>query len=489
MITQRFLNSKKPRFNDGILKEHNKVVYERIFNAYKNGKNRVWIQHASGAGKSYIAAKVIKSLSDNTFEKIARLGRRRLLGDYSTREQKRVLFITSRNNLSAGFDELIDELGKDFRKLDRKVELVPSNYHSLQKHLEEEYDMIIFDEMHHLGAETWGPLAEQIVQNSPTAKVLGLTATPNRPDGKDITKIFDGDGPVSELPFDEAIVESILPAPFYVLGQYMFEEEKRFLEEDRQDLKFRLETATGEERRQLQNLIKQLEEAQAQIEKAKNLPQIFADVFSTEKLRNGKYIVFCPKEMGKENSDTESAESLKTMEYFIEQAKETWFKDLPEVAQPKIYKVHSKYKDSDNIQQLRDFENDKSSGIKLMFSVDMLGEGNHIDDIDGVIMLRPTGSEIVFIQQLARALSVGNNPHPLILDLVGNLTYSNYEITQKLITEINERKKEYERTHKPKFNTPNFELKTINLSTVEFVERIRNNILAYELEIPFEEIK
>ena len=62
MRTQRFLNSKKPRFNDGILKEHNKVVYERIFNAYKNGKNRVWIQHASGAGKSYIAAKVIKTI-------------------------------------------------------------------------------------------------------------------------------------------------------------------------------------------------------------------------------------------------------------------------------------------------------------------------------------------------------------------------------------------------------------------------------------------
>ena len=474
MRTGRVFNRKGLKFDDGILKEHNEGVCTTIVDAYKSGENRVWIQHASGAGKSYIATKIIKNLADNKFDRIGRLGKRRLLSDYSARDQKRVLFVTSRKYLRTDFEDLNDNVKDRFRKLGRKIELTTETYYGLNKHLEEEYDMIIFDEMHHLGAKVWGAVAEQVVKNNPTAQVLGLTATPNRSDGVDITeKIFGGKGPVSKLTADEAVVKSILPSPYYVLAQYIFEGETKALEEDRKELKFRLETAVGEEKKQIENLIKQLEEAQEQIDKAKNLPQIFAEVFNTESLRNGKYIVFCPKGKGDDEQEAESEESLTIMEHYINEAKEKWFKDLPGFSNPKIYKVHSKYDDAHNIKDLKDFENDKSNGIKLMFSVDMLGEGKHVDDIDGVIMLRPTGSEIVFMQQLARALSVGNNSHPLILDLVGNLTYSNYEITQKIISEINERKKEYECTHKPKFYTPNFELKTINLSTVEFVEKFK----------------
>ena len=50
----------------------------------------------------------------------------------------------------------------------------------------------------------------------------------------------------------------------------------------------------------------------------------------------------------------------------------------------------------------------------------MLNEGLHVNDIDGVIMLRPTISPIIYLQQLGRALSVGHNEHPLIFDIVNN---------------------------------------------------------------------
>ena len=35
----------------------------------------------------------------------------------------------------------------------------------------------------------------------------------------------------------------------------------------------------------------------------------------------------------------------------------------------------------------------------------MLNEGLHVEDISGVIMLRPTDSRIIYLQQLGRALS------------------------------------------------------------------------------------
>lgn len=50
----------------------------------------------------------------------------------------------------------------------------------------------------------------------------------------------------------------------------------------------------------------------------------------------------------------------------------------------------------------------------------MLNEGIHVDDVDGVILLRPTVSPIIYLQQIGRALSAGNKNQPVIFDLVNN---------------------------------------------------------------------
>ena len=51
----------------------------------------------------------------------------------------------------------------------------------------------------------------------------------------------------------------------------------------------------------------------------------------------------------------------------------------------------------------------------------MLNEGLHVSDISGVIMLRPTSSPIIYMQQLGRALSVGHNSEPIVFDIVNNV--------------------------------------------------------------------
>jgi hypothetical protein len=50
----------------------------------------------------------------------------------------------------------------------------------------------------------------------------------------------------------------------------------------------------------------------------------------------------------------------------------------------------------------------------------MLNEGVHVDNIDGVILLRPTVSPILYLQQIGRSLASGKEKQPLIFDIVNN---------------------------------------------------------------------
>lgn len=51
----------------------------------------------------------------------------------------------------------------------------------------------------------------------------------------------------------------------------------------------------------------------------------------------------------------------------------------------------------------------------------MLNEGVHVDDINGVILLRPTVSPIIYKQQIGRALSANKKTNPVIFDIVLNI--------------------------------------------------------------------
>ena len=50
----------------------------------------------------------------------------------------------------------------------------------------------------------------------------------------------------------------------------------------------------------------------------------------------------------------------------------------------------------------------------------MLNEGIHVKDVDGVILLRPTVSPILYLQQIGRALAAGKKSRPVIFDIVDN---------------------------------------------------------------------
>lgn len=78
------------------------------------------------------------------------------------------------------------------------------------------------------------------------------------------------------------------------------------------------------------------------------------------------------------------------------------------------------YSNPETSKAFAEFKADKSEHLKLLYCIDMLNEGVHVDDVDGVILLRPTVSPIIYMQQIGRCLSAGTNKTPIIFDLVDN---------------------------------------------------------------------
>ena len=58
----------------------------------------------------------------------------------------------------------------------------------------------------------------------------------------------------------------------------------------------------------------------------------------------------------------------------------------------------------------------------MLFCIDALNEGIHVDDVAGVILLRPTVSPIIYKQQIGRALSANSTKNPVIFDIVNNIS-------------------------------------------------------------------
>ena len=94
-----------------------------------------------------------------------------------------------------------------------------------------------------------------------------------------------------------------------------------------------------------------------------------------------------------------------------------WFGGIDET--PHIYKAYSEDPSTD--EAFAAFKQDGSEHLKLLFCIDMLNEGVHVDDVSGVVLLRPTVPPIIYKQQIRRALSASKKTNPVIFDIVLNI--------------------------------------------------------------------
>ena len=360
------------------LKKHNEEAYQKVKDMFKES-NKAAIVHPTGTGKTYIALKWIEE------------------------SQGKTIYVAPSNHILNQVKEDIEkarengEISEEQYKRYKEVKYV--TYTSLMElsKMESGYDNIILDEFHRCGAPEWGKGVDRLIKQSPNAKVLGMTATPVRAvDNKDMSdELFEGNI-ASEMTLEEAVAEGVIAVPVYVTAIYSLEEAIRKAES-------KVEEEPDEEIRK--DALKDIEEAKRYLEQAEGMDEIFAKYVGNKK--EGKYIVFC--------SDIDD------MHKKMQEASK-WFEKIGET---RLYEVSYRKSEELNEDTIKRFREEEGK-INLLFSVDKLNEGVHVDGIDGVIMLRKTVSPIIYMQQLGRALSAGNEGTPIVFDLVNNIDSSRY---------------------------------------------------------------
>ena len=235
---------------------------------------------------------------------------------------------------------------------------------------------IVLDEFHRCGAAEWGKGVERLLEAYPDVPILGLSATNIRylDDQRDMAEeLFDGNV-ASEMTLGEAIVRNILLPPVYITSVYSYQKD---LEKYRRKVE-RARNAVARDHAQ-----KYLDALRRALTKADGLDVVFDKHI---KDRCGKFIVFCA-----------SVEHMNEMKGRVPE----WFGKVD--SEPHIYSVYAE--DSASDKEFVAFKQDSSKHLKLLFCINMLNEGVHVEDISGVILFRPTVSPIIYKQQIGRALS------------------------------------------------------------------------------------
>ena len=347
---------------------HNQAAYEAAMQMLAD-TGKAAIIHPTGTGKSFIAFKLCTDHPDKTVCWLS---------------PSAYIFKTQLENLSKSGGDVPQNVR--FFTYARLMNMTPEKISLIQP------DYIILDEFHRCGAQVWGQGVQDLLNAFPSVPVLGLSATAiryldNQRDMSD--ELFDGNV-ASEMTLGEAIVRGILNPPKYVLSVFQYQN-------DLEKLVVRLHSAKSKAvRDQAEQYLEALRRA---LENAEGLDVIFEKHMEN---RSGKYIVFCA------NYDH--------MQDMVALAPE-WFARVDST--PRIYTAYSDDPETD--KAFASFKADTSSHLKLLFCIDMLNEGIHVDDVDGVILLRPTISPIIYKQQIGRALSAGKKKNAVIFDIVLNI--------------------------------------------------------------------
>ncbi|WP_442893212.1 DUF3427 domain-containing protein [Aquipuribacter sp. SD81] len=231
------------------------------------------------------------------------------------------------------------------------------------------FQVVVVDEFHHAQAATYRRLLDHL---RPT-ELLGLTATPERGDGVDVRSVFDG-RTAAELRLWDALDADLL-CPFHYFGV-----------SDGTDLS-RLDWRAGEYATADLERLYTGTDARVRIV----LQQVRDKVPDPARMRA---LGFCV--------------SIAHARYMAERFTAA---GIPALA---VYKDTSPKARADALAALR------NRRVNAVFTVDLFNEGLDVPDVDTLLLLRPTQSATIFLQQLGRGLRrTADKPVLTVLDFIG----------------------------------------------------------------------
>lgn len=353
------------------LYEHNLEAFQEINKMLVSGIKRIAAPRATGSGKTYLMGALAEQFNDD----------------------KKLVLEPTRPLLDS-IKEKFDEFGivnTDFITYQKLIRMSDEDIAAM------DYKLIFLDECHHGTAPVWGQKTNYLMETHSDSIIFGTSATTVRNDGVDVVEsLFEGNA-ISELPLSTAIARKVLPCPHYITAIYR-------LDDEFEKLKKRIDASTNtkEEKHEFYEKMKIMK---FHFEKSYGIPTILNKYI---KEKNGRYLVFC-----------KNKKHLDTMRDVVID----WFRTAG-IRDIHSYAVYSDYPDKE--KDYKEFCEDNSDAMKILFSINMLNEGLHIKDISGVIMLRTTQSNLIYLQQLGRLLEAENiGKYLLVFDFVNNFSSVN----------------------------------------------------------------
>ncbi|MDN3427365.1 DEAD/DEAH box helicase family protein [Microbacterium sp. APC 3898] len=326
---------------------------EALDNVLAEDYSRAMVVLATGLGKTYLAA-------------------------FFAEKFKRVLFVAHREEILSqakqSFEHLHPDRSSAFYKASEKgtdadfifasIYTLGSQYH-LDQFEKDAFDLIVVDEFHHAAAPTY----DRLLSHFEPKFLLGITATPDRMDNKDVYALCDGNVAIS-IHFLDAIERAWL-APFNYYGVY-------------DDTDYSAIPWRGTHYDEQELLQVQLREEFAE--------KIFKEWNGYKQTRT---IVFCS-----------SVKQAVYMNNFFQQ------KDVRSIA------LHGESHPSERKTARSKLD---SGELEIIFTVDLFNEGVDIPKVDTLLFIRPTESLSVYTQQIGRGLRIAEGKsHCVIIDFIGN---------------------------------------------------------------------
>ena len=381
---------------------------------------------ATGTGKTYLAALDVKNYNPKRFLFVAH---REQILKKSLDSFHKVLGGDKKTNygILSG-----NAKNTDAKYLFATVQTL-SKAENLNQFKRDEFDYILIDEAHHVGSKIYGKLLDYFTPDF----LLGMTATPERSDDKNIYELFDYNVPY-EIRLQEALEEEML-VPFHYIGvsDYTYNGE---VIDDNTNLKY---------------------------------------LVSEERV---KYVVEQSKYYGYDGDVLHGLVFVSRKEEADEIAKLLTKNGYP-----------SQMLSGEDSQEQREqaIEKLKNGELTYLVTVDIFNEGIDIPFINQVIMMRKTESVIVFVQQLGRGLRKAQGKEYLtVIDFIGN--YKNNYLIPVALTGDQSRTREGIREH---VETGQIEgLSTINFELVakkRILKQLRGkkNLFTLEIKKDYQELK
>ena len=344
---------------------------KKLDEIYHSGQNRALLISATGTGKTYAAAFSVKHLMEQKKP------------EHHKRPIKKVLFVVHREQIAIqaknSFARVIgSEHGQTYGLLsgnhkDKECTFLFSTIQTLsldrilKDFAPDAFDFIIIDEAHRSGANSY----DKIMAHFQPEFWLGMTATPERTDDKDVFKIFNHQI-AYEIRLKDALDYNLL-CPFHYHGI--------------SDLKI-----NNEEQKDFSNFayLTSDERVKHVLQKAEEFK------FSGERVKG---LIFCS-----------SVDEAKVLSEKLNQ-----------------HNLRTTYLTGDSKPEARLAAVDRLAGadgpqaLDYILTVDIFNEGVDIPEINQVIFLRPTQSPIIFTQQLGRGLrKAAGKEYVVILDFIAN---------------------------------------------------------------------